>query len=246
MLVGAKASAAPPGATAPAESLPPEHLEWYGDPGAPDLSGVWVLSEQPASAGASREGWKPWPAPLKGAFLAKWKKRVADAAAGKRTDDPVRGCLPPGMPRYLTGAKNPLLLMQTPGRVTLYRDGETPRRIWLDGRAFPSAADLEAFPHGNSVGHYEGDEMVIETIGLTDMPIDSTGVPHSDKLKIVSRLRRMDGNTLRVQLTLTDPLAFSRPMTSTALYRKLDDPLWEPREYLCTPATDYHPESYVR
>lgn len=246
LFLGAGAFAALPSAIAPPGARPAQRLDWYGDPGAPNLSGVWVLEEQPARAGASREGWTPWSPPLKGEFAAKWKKRVADAAAGKRTDDPVRGCLPPGMPRYLTGAKNPLLLMQTPRRVTLYRDGETPRRIWLDGRAFPAPEDLEVFPHGTSVGRYEGDEMVIETIGLTDMPIDATGVPHSDQLKIVSRLRRVDERTLRVQVTLTDPVAFSKSMATTATYRKLDDPSWEPREYLCTPVTDHHPEIYVR
>lgn len=233
-------------AQTPAVATPPERLNWHGDPGAPDLSGVWVLAESPTAPRTSREGWQPWPPPLKGRFATTWKKRVADAAAGKRTDDPVRGCLPPGMPRYLTGTRTPLLIMQTPKRITLYRDGDTPKRIWLDGRSFPSTADLEAFPNGNSIGRYEGQDLVIESIGLTDLPIDSTGVPHSDQLKIVTRYHRVDGQTLRISLVLTDPEAFSRPMTATVLYRRYSDPLWEPQEFICTPDTDYHPEIYVR
>ena len=85
--------------------ISPEKLSWYGDPKAPDISGVWVRVDPPAAAGASKEGWMPWPPPLKGKFAETWRQRVADAAAGKRTDDPVQGCLPPGMPRYMTGRR---------------------------------------------------------------------------------------------------------------------------------------------
>ena len=229
----------------PADATPPSQLSWYGDPGAPNLSGVWVLADQAVKPGDSKEGWRPWPPPLKGEFADTWKKRVADAAAGVRTDDPVRGCLPPGMPRYLTGSKNPLLIMQTPRRVTLYRDGDTPRRIWLDGRALPDAADLESFANGNAIGHYEGSDMVIESIGFTDRPIDSTGVPHSDQLRIMQRFHRVDDQTLEIRVTLTDPLAYSRPLSTTVTYKALGDPRWEPHEFICTPETDYHPEIFV-
>ena len=119
--------------TAPVETRPPEALSWHGDANAPDISGVWVRADVPAGSG-SKEGWTPWAPPLKGAFADTWKKRVADAAAGTRTDDPIRSCLPPGMPRYMTGTNNELLIVQTPGRVIMYRDGDPVRRIWLDGR----------------------------------------------------------------------------------------------------------------
>ena len=229
-----------------------EHLSWYGDPGAPNLSGVWVRAEASDDAGnassghKSKEGWRPWPPPLKGTFAETWKKRVTDAAAGKRTDDPVRSCLPPGMPRYITGTQGPLLIVQTPGRVTLYRDGDPVRRIWLDGRALPQAADLEEFSNGNAIGRYQGVDLVTEVVGIKDQPIDSTGIPHSDKLKIVERFHRVDEKTLSVQIALTDPLAYTQALTTTVTYKALNDPLWEPREFICKPEVDYHPEVYVR
>ena len=212
----------------------PEKLSWYGDPKAPNLSGVWVRVDEPGADGVtkSKEGWTPWPAPLKGQFAETWKKRVADAAAGQRTDDPVQGCMPGGMPRVMAGMTGPMLLIQTPGRVVIYRDGIPVRRIWLDGHPFPD-------------GHYEGSDLVTEVVGIKDQPIDSTGVPHSDALKIAERFHRIDATTLRVEITLTDPVAYTKPMHTTVTYTASKDPLWEPKEFICTPKTGYHPEAYV-
>ena len=101
----------------------------------------------------------------------------------------------------MSGSTSPLLIVQTPGRVTLYRDGAPVRRIWLDGAKNPAKADLEDFSNGNAVGHYEGDTLVTEVVGIKPQPIDSTGVPHSDKLKIMERFHRLDDDTLSVEIS---------------------------------------------
>ena len=225
--------------------IPPQKLSWYGDPKAPDISGVWVRSATEGKS-PSKEGWLPWPPPLKPPFAATWKKRVGEAAAGSRTDDPVRGCLPAGMPRFVTGMTPPMLILQTPGRVMMYRDGMPVRRIWLDGRPQPKPADLESFSNGNAIARYVGKDLLTDIAGIRDQPIDSTGVPHSDALRIVERYTRVDPQTLRVTVTLTDKTAFTRPMTSTVIYKLHDNPLWEPREFLCTPKTGFAPEQYVQ
>jgi hypothetical protein len=238
--------AGPSLAQEPPSPLPAEQLNWHGDPAAPNMSGVWVRAEdQGYRPGVSKEGWAPWPAPLKGAFLASWRKRVADAAAGKPWGDPVVGCVAPGMPRFIAAATTPLLIMQSYQRVTMYRDGDTVRRIWLDGRTYPAPADLEPFPKGTSIGSYEGQDLVVEGRGFKDMPLDSTGLPHSDQMRIVERYHRADAQTLTVQITVTDPEALSRPITSSVTYKALNDPLWEPKEFICKPKTDYHPERYI-
>lgn len=225
--------------------IPPQKLSWYGDPKAPDISGVWVRSATEGKS-PSKEGWLPWPPPLKPPFAATWKKRVGEAAAGSRTDDPVRGCLPAGMPRFVTGMTPPMLILQTPGRVMMYRDGIPVRRIWLDGRPQPKPADLESFSNGNAIARYVGKDLLTDIAGIRDQPIDSTGVPHSDALRIVERYTRVDPQTLRVTVTLTDKTAFTRPMTSTVIYKLHDNPLWEPREFLCTPQTGFAPDQYVQ
>ena len=195
---------------------------------------------------ASKEGWRPWPPPLKAPYAAIWRKRVTDASAGTRTDDPVRTCMPAGMPRFITGMTPPMLILQTPGRVMLYRDGMPVRRIWLDGRPHPRPEDLESFSNGNAIGRYVGTDLVTDIAGIKDQPIDSTGIPHSDDLKIVERFHRVDAQTLRVTVTLNDKTAFTRPMTNTIIYKLHSDPLWEPREFLCTPQTGYAPEQFVQ
>lgn len=225
--------------------VPPQKLSWHGDPAAPDISGVWVRAGN-AGGSASKEGWLPWPPPLKPRYAAIWRKRVADAAAGTRTDDPVRGCMPAGMPRFVTGMTPPMLILQTPGRVMLYRDGMPVRRIWLDGRPQPRTEDLESFSNGNAIGRYVGSDLVTDIAGIKDQPTDSSGIPHSDALKIVERFHRVDAQTLRITVTLTDKTAFTRPMTSTVVYKLHSDPLWEPQEFLCTPQTGYAPEQFVQ
>ncbi len=232
----------------PPAVLPPQSLSWYGDPSAPNLSGVWARAEDAGAAkdGASKEGWGPWPAPLKGEFDTKWKQRVADDRAGTRTDDPVTACLPAGMPRYITGMKGPLLIVQTPGRVSMTREYGPPRRIWLDGRPLPSADNLEQFFSGNSVGHYEGPVLVVDTIGVKDEPIDSTGVPHSDQVVIQERYRRVDAQTLSVEVTVKDKLALTKPMHTTVTYKAITDPHWELGDLTCVPKTGYHPELFVK
>ena len=231
-------------AQTPPVALPPQPLSWFGDPGSPDLSGVWTRVDAPAGV-ASREGWTPWPPPLRGAFAAMWKKRVADARAGTRDDDPVTACLPAGMPRFITGMDGPLLIVQTPGRVAMSREYGPLRRIWLD-RSPPAADNLEQFYQGNSVGHYEGTVLVVETVGLKDEPIDATGVPHSDQVMIEERYQRMNAQTLTVQVTVKDRLALSRPMGTTVTYTAVTDPHWEIRDLTCVPKTGYHPELFVK
>ena len=245
LLLAGPAVAQPTG-DAPPQVLPPEKLDWHGDAAAPDISGVWVRVPTTNAAGKSPEGYLPWPPPLKDPYAATWHKRVADGAAGTRTDDPVMGCQPAGMPRFMAGMTGPMLIIQTPGRVMFYRDGLPVRRVWLDGRPMALAKDIEAFSNGNAMGHYVGGDLVTDVAGIRDQPIDATGVPHSDSLRITERLHRVDANTLKVEVTLTDPLAYKAPLRTTVLYRKSDDPRWEPHEFLCKPKTDYHPEIMVR
>lgn len=233
------ANAAPPAPSAP------EKLNWHGDATAPDISGVWVRVDSATAAKSSKEGWLPWPPPLKPAFAKVWRERLAQQTAGNRKDDPVRACLPVGMPRFDTGMTTPMLIMQTPGRVTLYRDGMPVRRAWLDGRPTSAANDIESFSNGNSMGHYEGAELITKVVGIKNQPIDASGIPHSDDLVIAERFRRIDAATLQIQITLTDRTAFARPIKAVVIYKASDNPLWEPKEFLCTPETGYHPEAFV-
>lgn len=238
-------------AQSPPAPLPPQPLSWFGDPGSPDISGVWARADVAgatavATGAGSREGWTPWPPPLKGEFATLWKKRVADAKAGVRNDDPVVACLPAGMPRFITGMKGPLLIVQTPGRVSMTRDYGPPRRIWLDARPLPPPDNLETFFSGNSRGRYEGATLFVETVGLKDEPIDGTGVPHSDKVVVQERYRRVDAATLSVEVVVRDELALRKPMRTEVTYKAVTDPGWNLKDLTCVPKDGYHPELFVQ
>ena len=145
----------------------------------------------------------------------------------------------------MTGATGRLLIVQTPGRVTMSRAGVPVRRIWTDGRPLPAARNMEQFFGGNSVGRYDSGSLVTEVTGLRDQPLDATGIPHSDDLRLVERIRRTGPATLVVDVTATDPTAFTAPMTTHVTYTAVADREWYPREVLCTPDKDYHPDAYV-
>ena len=239
LALGGVASAAPPAPSAP------EKLNWHGDATAPDISGVWVRVDSATSVKVNKEGWLPWPPPLKPAFAKVWRERLTQQVVGTRKDDPIRACLPAGMPRFDTGMTTPMLIMQTPGRVTLYRDGMPVRRVWLDSHATPAAEDIESFSNGNSMGHYEGADLITKVVGVKDQPIDATGIPHSDDLVIAERFHRIDAATMQIDVTLTDRTAYTRPIKAVVIYKASDNPLWEPKEFLCTPETGYHPDAFI-
>jgi hypothetical protein len=193
--------------------------------GTPDLSGVWVGGGPVGDIGA---GLMPGEAiKLKPEAEALMKKRMA-------ADDPEAQCLPTGVPRV---APYPWRILQTPayGKAThLYFVFEgnihSYRQIFMDGRAHPD--DLEATWYGHSVGRWEGDTLVIDTIGFNDrFWFDFKGHPHTTQLHTVERYTRTSMGKLENVTTIDDPGAYEKPFTIkfTATLR----PGWDLMEYIC-------------
>ena len=89
------------------------------------------------------------------------------------------------------------------------------REIWTDGRSLPKTDDLEPKWDGYSVGHWDGNTFVVDTIGLDDRTwLDKFGYPHTDQAKLQERYRRLDRDTLEFKMTLTDPEYYSKPWDS--------------------------------
>jgi hypothetical protein len=105
------------------------------------------------------------------------------------------------------------------------------RRIYTDGRKAPTGADLEHTYEGYSTGHWEGDTLVFDTVGLKAGTIDSGGLEHSDQLTLHERIRRVDSKWLEDQITMTDPKVFTKPWTVTRRYEH--QPTWELKEFVC-------------
>ncbi len=144
-------------------------------------------------------------------------------------DDPEALCLPAGVPRQ---APYPWRILQTGTHMFFLFEGNihTYRQIFLDGRTHP--ADPDPTWYGHSVGRFEGDTLVIDSVGFNDrFWFDFAGHPHTDKLHTIERYRRPDSNTLEYEVTIEDPGAYTKPFT---LYgRHAYETSTELMEYIC-------------
>ena len=144
--------------------------------------------------------------------------RVAAASAPQPEDNSTANCLPPGMPGIM-GQPYPMEFLLTPGKVTIVIEAYTQvRHIYTDGRPLPEDPDPRFF--GTSIGHWEGDTLVAETIGFNEHVQHARGVPHSDKMKIVERFRLTDPDTMTIETTVTDPVVLIAPNTTSSSLRR--------------------------
>ena len=176
--------------------------------GKPDLSGFWMPSDVVRHLLNLAVDMKPEEIPLQPWAADVTKRRAADDSR----DDPHVRCLPDTVPRmwtlpHLTKAvHNPKLL------VLLYEVNAMYRQIFIDGRPFPE--DPTPAWNGYSVGHWDGDALVVETRGFRDdLWIDTWGSPMSSAGKMTEKLRRPNFGTLEIELTIDDPKNYTRPFT---------------------------------
>ncbi len=183
-----------------------------------DLTGIWINQ--------GGIGWVPGVAPGRGQnppLNAEYQKvfdeHLANAAAGRPTGDPTANCLPPGMPRVMT-MTYPMEITIGPDRVLIYAEwDEQVRRIFTDGR--PLSAEPEPSYNGESVGHWEGDFLIATSYGFRqDTNMESSGLPKSEKAIAYERIWLADDDTLRDEITIVDPVAFSKPWTVTKTYKR--------------------------
>jgi hypothetical protein len=162
--------------------------------------------------------------PNKPLYKPEYVKKVQDLDDNEATEDPDFFCKPSGVPRV--GAPNQIV--QAPGKVVfLYQSGNIFRVIPTDGRAH--SANLDETFMGDSVGHWEGDTLVVDVIGFNDVSwLAIPGYFHSTALHVTERLRR-EGNILHYQATVEDPEVLVQPWVMTPRNLKLgpDVTLWE-------------------
>jgi hypothetical protein len=136
-------------------------------------------------------------------------------------------CMPSGVPGFITAAVEPIHFMQTPKQVTMIFSGDAQvRRVYLNA---PHSASLRPSWYGESVGYYEGDILVVDTLGLNDKTfIDSYRTPHTEKLHVVERYKLIeDGKTLQVTFRIDDPDTFYQPWSAIGKLRRVQMPMHE-------------------
>jgi hypothetical protein len=196
-----------------------------GGRGAPGGQGAPAAPGAPGRAGRGR-GMAPAPA-LTPEYAAKAAEQARLAA--KTEDNPSANCLPPGMPGIMS-QPYPIELLMTPGQVTIVVEAYTQvRHIYTDGRPMPDDPDPSF--DGTSIGHWEGDALVVETMGFEPVP-RGINFPYSEKMKIVERFKLSDPDTLNVDTTILDPLALTQPYSmGNRVFKRHRS--WTIAEYVC-------------
>ncbi len=212
-------SAAAGAADETAINAAPKPADWAALAKLPDWSGVWTpsLTDQEARMKIDQIPWKP-------AAAAQVSKLVAAEKAG----DPKGlfvNCLPEAMPSWMLITHNALEFLFTPGRVTILgeSDGNRLRRIYTDGRSHP--ADPDPTFHGHSIGHWEGETLVVDTVGILPetyiAPSEAVGLPNNGDMHIVEHIHLVGPDTLRDDLEITAPHVLARTWkTALILYRQ--------------------------
>jgi hypothetical protein len=191
--------------------------------GKPDLSGVWMARNASfyLAGDLKPEDMRPWAAAL-------YKQREANF---RRETDGIR-CLPPGPKAGIGLGDFPMKVVQTPSLiVVLYEYQTIYRQIFTDGRPLPPE---EANPTwmGYSIGHWEGDTLVVTTAGYNDRTsMDLAGHPHTEALRMTERFHRRDAGHLDVQITFDDPKTYTRSWTIPFHFDLLPDT--NMIEYVC-------------
>ena len=193
------------------------------DPRYPFVPNGAGLGTQPTFriADLSNPNLKPW-------VKAHMQKDIDEILAGKVAFTAQSSCWPSGVPFFMGyGGPDPLVFIQTPKQVRImWREDNQTRRIAMD---VPHSANPEPSWYGESVGHYEGDTLVIDTIGLsTKTVVDIYRTPHTEKLHVVERWRMVDGGQgMEVIFTVDDPDSFYAPWIGMRRYRRVQQTGYE-------------------
>ena len=172
------------------------------------------------------------------------KPLMGPRAVGGQEDSSALHCEPSGPPQLLI-LPNPMEIVQVPGRMFMFfEELHIWRTIWTDGRPLPKDPDPSYL--GYSVGRWDGDTFVVETIGFNDkLWDDSFGNPRSDATHLIERYRRLNHDTLEMQIIIDDPKAYTKPGVSPPKLHKRE-PGWEIAEWFCVLDEDNAYDDAVR
>ena len=195
---------------------PPRAKDWSALSRLPDWSGVWTpyITDQDERITRDPTPWLP--------AVAVQIKAMEQAEEDGHPRGLFIDCLPEGMPSWMLITHNAFEVLFTPGRVTLLgeMDGNRLRRIYTDGRGHPPDPDPSF--HGHSIGHWEGQTLVVDTVAVLPQSFiavgEAVGVPNNGGMHIVERIFLADRDHLHDELTITAPRVLSKPWKTTRIY----------------------------
>jgi hypothetical protein len=197
----------------------------------PDWGGTWTpfIRDQVRRIGSDPVPWNAKAAPQIAALVAQEK---AGNPRGLFID-----CLPEGMPAWMLISHNAMEFLFSPGRVTMLgeSDGDRLRRIYTDGRAH--SPDPDPSFHGESVGHWEGGTLVVDTVGVLPQTYiavsEAVGLPNNGDLHVVERIHLVGLDTLHDDLEITAPHVLTKPWKTTRIWYRQRARKYEIVEGVC-------------
>ncbi|HVB58554.1 MAG TPA: hypothetical protein VNE63_19295 [Candidatus Acidoferrales bacterium] len=196
----------------------------------PNISGVWNAMRGNYDTASFSKGDPPMTAWGLEQYKAAKPSQGPRGVPLKDTNDMVYQCYSPGLP-YIYLQLFPMEIAQTPTEVIeLFEYDHSVRHIYLNRTKHLD--DLAPTYMGDSIGHWEGNTLVVDTIGLNDKRwLDRVGHPASDQMHIIERIHRTDANQLQVDFTFDDPKAYTKTWTATMRFRP--HPNWYIMEDMC-------------
>ena len=212
----------------------------------PDFNGVW--GPYRAGRGADPRFAPPPAGPivLKPEYAKAYEARRAEEAAATQRGEPLPTpgslCVPYGVPSMMAVAVYPVEFVQTPRQLTIISEAFSEvRRVYMDRPQLPIEEVPPGF-YGRSVGRWEGDTLVVDTVGIKES-VQYQRVPHSNRMRITERFRLVAPDILHDQVTIEDPVILEKPITYTLAFRKMPD--YEMVEFICENNREYVDEKGV-
>jgi hypothetical protein len=195
---------------------PPTAKDWANLAKLPDWSGVWnpKITDQDMQVKTNMPPWIP-------AANELIQFQLAEEKAG-RPPPLFVNCLPEAMPSWMLITHNAMEVLFTPGRVTMLgeSDGNRLRRIYTDGRPHPE--DPDPTFHGHSIGKWEGDTLVIDTIGILPQSLiavsEAAGVPNNGGMRVIERIRLVNKDELHDEIEVIAPKVLTKPWKTTRIF----------------------------
>jgi len=213
----------------------------------PDLTGIWGVYR--GGRGADPKLAPPPASPL--LLKPEYKKpyderRALEAEANKRGEQLATTgaqCIPYGVPTMMSVAIYPVEFIQTPKQITIISEAFSEvRRVYMN---VPQSKPEDVAPgyYGRSVGHWDGDTLVVDTVGIKPSIGGYRGMPHSGQMHITERIRLVAPDYLHDEITIDDPVVLEKPVTYTLGYKRM--PNYEMVEFVCDNNREYVDEKGV-
>jgi hypothetical protein len=200
----------------------------YHPPAGQNFEGVWLI-EGDHSVVRTIKSKLP---PMNRAAAAEYAAHLKARKAGKPDFDTIQTCKPHGFPRILFAAY-PIEVLQEPKQVTFIHEvHHMPRIVYLD-LTLPKLEDIDPKWMGESAGHWEGDTLVVDSLGFNDITtLDTAGLPHSTDMRVHERIRKLDADTLEDIIAIDDPKTYTAAWSTRVTYKR--QPGRRIKEYVCT------------